>query len=227
MLSILLFIFYYVINNIGSKMARDGIWIVLEGMWFSSAVLTVMSSFLTYKAVNDSVILNADTYANTLKNLIGKRDTRKVEKKEVIIYSPDYKTLIPRLDALAGKARIYLLHYTCRRNYIDYWKEGGKDNEAEQLVAEIESIVEELSNSDQNLVLNKLMDYPIIGGYKPLITHPNTNLRLAVGLFLPISLPVYLFATYQRKLLRQDIKTAEKVSEELKDMIANLTNTNP
>jgi lipopolysaccharide export system permease protein len=222
-LSILLFIFYYVINNIGSKMARDGIWPVWEGMWFSSAVLTILSTFLTYKAVNDSVILNADTYVNTLKNLIGKRDTRKVERKEVIIYSPDYEKLLPRLDALAGNARRYLLRYKCWRNYITYWKEGGKDAGAEQLVAEIERIVEELSNSDQNLVLNKLMDYPIIGGYKPLTTLPNKNLRLAIGLLLPLSLPVYFFATYQRKLLRQDIKTAGKVSEELKDIITNLT----
>ncbi|MDR2809529.1 MAG: LptF/LptG family permease [Tannerellaceae bacterium] len=225
-LSIILFIFYYVINNIGSKMARDGIWLAWEGMWFSSAVLTVLGSFLTYKAVNDSVILNADTYVNTLKNLIGKRDTRKVERKEVIIYSPDYEKLIPRLDALAESARMYLLRHKHRKNYIAHWKDGGKDTEAEQLVAEIESIVEELSNSDQNLALNKLMDFPVIGGYKPLTTHLNKNLRLALGLFLPLGLPVYFFAMYQQKLLRQDIKTTEKVCKELKDIIENLTSTN-
>ncbi|MDR2388546.1 MAG: LptF/LptG family permease [Tannerellaceae bacterium] len=221
-LSILLFIFYYVINNIGSKMARDGIWLAWEGMWFSSAVLTLLSAFLTYKAVNDSVILNADTYVNTLKNLLGKRDTRKVARKEVILYSPDYEQQLRRLEALIDRTRAYLLHTERRRNYLAYWKEGGKDEEAEHMVTLMEHIVEELSNSDQNLVLNKLMDYPIIGSCKPPIRFSGKySGRILAGIF-PLGLPVYLFAVCQRKLRRQDILTTEKVSEELKEIIINL-----
>ncbi|MDR1919601.1 MAG: LptF/LptG family permease [Tannerellaceae bacterium] len=225
-LSIILFIFYYVINNIGGKMARDGVWPVWEGMWFSSAILTVLGIFLTYKAVNDSVILNADTYVNTLKNLIGKRTTRKVERKEVIIYTPDYEMLIPRLEALAEKAGSYLSHHKRWLNYLAYWREGGQDSEAGALVGEIEHIVEELANSDQNLVLNKLMDYPIIGGYPQLGAQLNPKLSLAIGLCLPLGLPLYFFAVYRRKLLMQDLRTARKTSEELKDIIINLTNAN-
>ena len=89
-ISVILFIFYYIIDNIGFKMARDGIWEAWEGMWLSSAILAPLGIFLTYKAVNDSVILNADTYLNAIKNFIGKRAGRKVEKKEVIIFNPDY-----------------------------------------------------------------------------------------------------------------------------------------
>ena len=44
-------------------------------------------------------------------------------------------------------------------------KQGGRDHTAEQLAVKMDSIIEELSNSDQNLVLNKLMDYPVISGY--------------------------------------------------------------
>jgi lipopolysaccharide export system permease protein len=223
-LSIILFIFYYVINNIGGKMARDGIWLTWEGMWFSSATLTLLATFLTYKAVNDSVILNADTYLNALKNIIGKRAARKVERKEVIIYNPDYKSLLPRVESLTENSRTYLSRHKRWLNYITYWKEGGKDAEAEQLVSEMEIIVEELGNSDQNLVLNKLMDYPIIGGYNPLGGNLDKRLSLGIGLFLPLGLSVYFVATYQRKLLYQDIKTVQKVSEELKEIITNFTN---
>lgn len=221
-ISVILFIFYYVINNIGFKMARDGVWLAWQGMWLSSAVLAPLGIFLTYKAVNDSVILNADTYLNALKNLIGKRDSRKVEKKEVIIFAPDYKNLTPRLEQLSETCRTYLSKHKRWINYIFYWKEGGKDSAAESIALEMENIVEELANSDQNLVLNKLMDYPVIGGYKQLGSHLNKNISLAIGIFLPLGIPVYLMATYQRKLLRQDIKTVEKVSEELKDIIIDL-----
>ena len=221
-ISVILFIFYYIIDNIGFKMARDGIWEAWEGMWLSSAILAPLGIFLTYKAVNDSVILNADTYLNAIKNFIGKRAGRKVEKKEVIIFNPDYSAMLPRLDKLAENCAEYLKSHKRWLNYFTFWKQGGKDHTAEQLATEMEGIIEELGNSDQNLVLNKLMDYPVIGGYNQLNANLNGKIGLAFGIFFPIGLPVYLLATYQRKLLRHDIQVVQKTSRELEDMIRNL-----
>ena len=221
-ISVILFIFYYIIDNIGFKMARDGIWEAWEGMWLSSAILAPLGIFLTYKAVNDSVILNADTYLNAIKNFIGKRAGRKVEKKEVIIFNPDYAAMLPRLDKLAESCAEYLKSHKRWLNYFTFWKQGGKDHTAEQLATEMEGIIEELGNSDQNLVLNKLMDYPVIGGYNQLNANLNGKIGLAFGIFFPVGLPVYLLATYQRKLLRHDIQVVQKTSRELEDMIRNL-----
>ena len=221
-ISVILFIFYYIIDNIGFKMARDGIWEAWEGMWLSSAILAPLGIFLTYKAVNDSVILNADTYLNAIKNFIGKRAGRKVEKKEVIIFNPDYAAMLPRLDKLAENCAEYLKSHKRWLNYFTFWKQGGKDHTAEQLATEMEGIIEELGNSYQNLVLNKLMDYPVIGGYNQLNANLNGKIGLAFGIFFPIGLPVYLLATYQRKLLRHDIQVVQKTSRELEDMIRNL-----
>lgn len=76
-ISVILFIFYYIVDNIGFKMARDGIWQAWEGMWLSSAVLAPLGIFLTYKAVNDSVILNPDTYIDAVKHFISHIGSRK------------------------------------------------------------------------------------------------------------------------------------------------------
>ena len=222
-ISVILFIFYYIIDNMGFKMARDGVWDAWEGMWLSSVVLTPMGIFLTYKAVKDSVILNADTYVNALKNLIGKREGRKVERKEVIIYTPDYEATLPQLEKLVEESTTYLANHKRWINYLTFWKQGGKDNTAELLAQDTENIVEELSNSDQNLLLNKLMDYPVIGGYNnKLSKHINGKLALAIGIFFPLGLPIYLLATYQRKLLRHDIVMVQKTSKELINMIYSL-----
>lgn len=218
-ISVILFIFYYIVDNIGFKMARDGVWQAWEGMWLSSAVLAPLGIFLTYKAVNDSVILNADTYLNALKNLVGKRAGRKVEKKEVIIYTPDYAATVPRLRQLMADARQYLAGHRRWISYLRYWRQGGKDPEAERLAQETESIVEELSNSDQNLVLNKLMDYPIIGGYSQFNADLPRWLACLLGVCLPVGVPLYLLAIYQRKLLRHDIQTTYKTSGELLEML--------
>ena len=43
--SVLIFIIYYIINNTGYKMARDGQWVVWMGMWTSTAVLAPLGAF--------------------------------------------------------------------------------------------------------------------------------------------------------------------------------------
>ena len=45
--SVLIFIIYYIINNTGYKMARDGKWIVWMGMWTSTAILALFVAFIT------------------------------------------------------------------------------------------------------------------------------------------------------------------------------------
>ncbi len=122
-----------------------------------------------------------------LKNLIGKREGRKVERKEVIIYTPDYEATLPQLEKLVEESTTYLTNHKRWINYLTFWKQGGKDNTAELLAQDTENIVEELSNSDQNLLLNKLMDYPVIGGYNNKLTSKHINGKLAFGYryFLP------------------------------------------
>lgn len=65
-------------------------------------------------------------------------------------------------------------------------KQGGRDHTAEQLAVKMDGIIEELSNSDQNLVLNKLMDYPVINGYNQTNAKINGKAGLAISLFFPI-----------------------------------------
>lgn len=58
--SVLLFVVYYIIDTMGVKMAREGVWEVWEGMWLSSMILLPIGMFLTYKAATDSVLFNLD-----------------------------------------------------------------------------------------------------------------------------------------------------------------------
>ncbi|WP_108822370.1 LptF/LptG family permease [Dysgonomonas sp. Marseille-P4361] len=68
--SVCLFIFYYIINNIGYKFARDGVWEVWQGMWLSSAVLFPLGVFLTYKAMNDSALFNPEAYSRFIRKIL-------------------------------------------------------------------------------------------------------------------------------------------------------------
>lgn len=61
-ISVVLFIIYYIIDNTGYKMAREAIWPCWMGMWLSSAVLLPIGIFLTYKAATDSALFNPEAW---------------------------------------------------------------------------------------------------------------------------------------------------------------------
>ncbi|MBR5101810.1 MAG: LptF/LptG family permease, partial [Muribaculaceae bacterium] len=66
-ISVLLFIVYYIIDNTGYKLAREGRWQVWQGIWLSSAILLPFGIFLTHKAVNDSAVFNIESYSSIIK----------------------------------------------------------------------------------------------------------------------------------------------------------------
>ncbi len=61
-ISVVMFVIYYIIDNTGYKMAREDIWPVWAGLWLSSAVLLPIGIFLTYKAATDSALLNPEAW---------------------------------------------------------------------------------------------------------------------------------------------------------------------
>jgi lipopolysaccharide export system permease protein len=68
--SILLFICYYIFSMTGEKSAREDVWEMTSGMWFSTFVFLPVGIWLTYKAVTDSAIMSAETYTNFLKKFL-------------------------------------------------------------------------------------------------------------------------------------------------------------
>ncbi len=67
--SILLFISYYIISMTGEKSAREDVWEMMAGMWFSSYLFLPIGIWLTYKAVTDSALMSTETYSNFLKRV--------------------------------------------------------------------------------------------------------------------------------------------------------------
>jgi lipopolysaccharide export system permease protein len=68
-ISILFFVIWYVITITGEKMVEEDLVSSTAGMWASSFILLPIGIFLTYKASNDSVILNIDTYISFFRKI--------------------------------------------------------------------------------------------------------------------------------------------------------------
>lgn len=78
--SVLLFLVYYVISMTGEKFVREDILTPFAGMWISTFILIPISIWLTYKAANDSVIMNIETYFIWAKKLFVR--TQKLFRKK-------------------------------------------------------------------------------------------------------------------------------------------------
>ena len=67
--SILLFIAYYIVSMTGEKSAREDVWQMFTGMWFSSLVFFPIGAWLSYMAVSDSAVMSAETYTKLFSKL--------------------------------------------------------------------------------------------------------------------------------------------------------------
>lgn len=68
-ISVLMFVIYYIIDLTGYKMAREGIWEAWQGMWLSTAILLPVGVFLTYKAAIDATLFNPELYLRYMHQL--------------------------------------------------------------------------------------------------------------------------------------------------------------
>ncbi len=69
-ISVIFFVFYYIVSLSGEKFVRQEVMGPFAGMWLSSFILLPMGVFLTYKATNDSAIMNTETYLKWPKKLL-------------------------------------------------------------------------------------------------------------------------------------------------------------
>ncbi len=80
--SVIFFVIYYIISITGEKLAKEGNWEAVYGAWLSTFVLTPIAIYLTYKATNDSSLLDTDWYIERLKRLKALFKRNKKQKTE-------------------------------------------------------------------------------------------------------------------------------------------------
>lgn len=139
-ISVILFIVYYIFDNMGVKMARDGKLDVWLGMWLSTLVLLPLGIFFTRKAIDDSAVFNSEAYRNFFLRLVGRQPKRSLEMKELIMQEVDTERGRECLDDV--------LAY-CRRRA-----------DRARLRRALDDAVEYLANSRDPMVIALLNEYP-------------------------------------------------------------------
>ena len=176
-ISVLLFIVYYIIDNSGYKMARDAKVETWMGIWLSSAVLFPLGLFFTYKAVNDSAVFNMDAYKNFFARLTGRRH-RELELKEIVmepVNVPETINAIKRFDSELKAADSRLSKNKLMRLITRFtsWAKTGR-----ALDQQMNRIVEHLSNTTSHSIIAAVNLYPyaIYPSNINVVTNANTQL---------------------------------------------------
>ncbi|MDE6645015.1 MAG: LptF/LptG family permease [Muribaculaceae bacterium] len=158
-ISVLLFIAYYIIDNSGYKLARDGRWEVWQGIWLSSAVLLPLGIFLTYKAVNDSAVFNADAYKIFFRRLSGKMK-REMTLKEVFMNDIDPATALQLLEAFYTSFKTVMHDYDRSNIFRRMWLRLCNIGGISSLQGEMNRVIVYLSDANDAKVIHYLNRYP-------------------------------------------------------------------
>lgn len=221
-ISVIIFIFWYIINTSGMKMARDGSINMAFGMWISTIIIAPFGFFITYKANKDSVVFNIDAYTNFFRRILGLRTNRHITGKEVIIEDPRLDVLPGEIDKLRNACRAYneekkLLHAP---SYVRIFFRHTPDSQVEEINEQLESIVEELSNSKDPKIINALNRFPII------YTHAHTSpfqsnwMNVVAGVVFPIGCVLWFRIWRFRLRLHRDMRQIVRTCDRLDALIA-------
>lgn len=225
-ISVVVFIVYYIFENSGMKMARDGNWTVWFGKWISSAVLAPLAVFFTYKATNDSVVFNIDLYKNVLYRMLGIRTKRHIYKKEVIITDPDYMADVVALTKIDDDVAQYNQEHRLLKapNPIKVFFRSGDDQRIRVINAELEAVIEDLSNTKDKVILNQLNHYPIMATHAHTRPFRSKTLNIITGVVLPVGLFFYIRMLRFRLRLYGDLRTVTKTNKQIIERIKEKIN---
>ena len=224
--SVIVFIVFYILDNTGMRMARADEWTVWFGKLLGTVVLSPIAIFFTYKANKDSSVFNVDLYMMLLKRVLGLRGKRHIMRKEVIIEDPKYL-----MDAhMLRNVEQEIVHYQQQHNLL-HWPSPvkvffrpGDDNAIEHLVSVLEVAIEDLSATRNRYVLMKINQYPVIPATAHTRPFRRRWLNALTGLLLPLGVFFYFRMLRFRFRLYQDLQLIKRINVKLVPRIEELGN---
>ena len=222
-ISVLVFIVYYILDSTGQKMARDDQWTVWYGLTISTVVLAPIACFFTYKANNDSVVFNVDMYKQVFMRVLGLRTHRHIYRKEVIIEDPIYALDSYYLLNISKEIREYGEEHKLLRlpNPIHVFFRPGDDQKVEHIIQALEDVIEDLANTKDTQILGYLNHYPVVA------THAHTRpfrqkwLNIITGLVLPLGVFFYLRMCRFRLRLHKDLNSILETNQWVLERVAD------
>ena len=215
LISVLVFIVYYILDVSGYRMARGGMWAIWFGNALAPAVLVPMAVFFTYKATNDSVVFNVDLYTDIFRRFFGLRVKRPIYRKEVVITDPDYAADMQTLERISAEIDLYSQNHRLRHapNLVKVFFKYEPDRKIEAINEELETVIEDLSNSRDRTIVNHLSAYPIMSVKAHTRPFERRWLNVVSAVIVPFGLVLYFRMWRYRLRLWRDLRTVKNEND--------------
>lgn len=223
-ISVLVFIVFFIFDNSGYRMARGGMWTIWFGKTIALAVLTPLAVFFTYKANNDSVVFNIDFYRNFFMKLLGLRIKRAVYRKDVIINDPDYAGDADKLAQINSEIDNYVREHNLLMapNVVKVFFKYTPDHVIEHVNTQMEAVIEDLSNTRDKVILGCLNEYPFMAVKAHTRPFERKWLNITAAILVPIGVFLYLRMWRFRLRLLRDLKVVKDANNAIIARIAEL-----
>ncbi len=206
-ISVFLFLFYYIIDNTGYKMARDGRWPVEVGMWLSTFILAPLGAYVTVKAMNDSSVFDADRYRNLLIKFFGIKQKRGAYFKEVIINDIQTRDAVETLEGLIAEAK-EVEKSLKPTGYVGYWLRGYDRDGVRQLAENVDRTIDYMADSRDKKVVMLLSDFPIVRNVWMLRPSTKRWFGWTMIVLFPVGLTVFMVGqAFAKSVLKEVIRT--------------------
>ncbi|MBQ7471396.1 MAG: LptF/LptG family permease [Prevotella sp.] len=224
LISVIVFIIFYILDNTGYRMSRIGEWTVWFGKSLATVVLTPIAVFVTYKANNDSVVFNMDLYRNFFMKLLGLRLKRHISGKEVIINDPSYQEDAKELQRISEEVTEY--SHTHRLisapNIIKVFFKFEIDNEIERIAGELENVIEDLGNTRDKVILTEINHYPIVSEKAHTRPFDRQWLNVIAAILVPLGAVLYIRMWIFRLRLLHDLRVIKQTNEKIIQRIGDM-----
>ena len=222
--AVIVYIVFYILDNTGYRMARGGMWEIWFGKGLSTAVLTPIAIFFTYKANNDSAVFNIDAWRNTIFRMLGLRLKRSIQHKEVIINHPDYAKDAETLQAITREVEAYAQHHKLKYppNVIKVFFRYHPDNKIARISDALEPVIEDLANTRDRKILSELNHYPILAVKAHTRPFERKWMNITAAVILPAGIFFYFRMWRFRLRLLRDLITIRNTNNEIVGRISQL-----
>lgn len=223
-ISVLVFIIFYILDNTGFRMARGGMWAVWFGKGLATAVLAPIAVFVTYKASNDSMVFNFDLYKEFFRKLLGLRLKRHIFGKEVIIQNPDYLHDKEQLQRISEDVTTYSHSHRLMRmpNIIKVFFKYHPDHEIERISDILENVIEDLNNTKDKAILTYLNQYPVVSVKAHTRPFERRWMNILSFLIIPVGLTLYFRMWMFRIRLLRDLRAIKQTNNYIINRIENI-----
>ena len=224
--SVLVFIVYYILDNSGYQMSRRGIWTVWFGRSLAPGVLVPVAIFVTYKANKDSVVFNLDAYRHFFRKFLGLHIKRNISGKEVIINEPDYRRDADLLAEMSQQIATYSQEHrlTSAPNVFKVFFKYQPDHVIERLDEQLEAIIEDLGNTKDKVIMTELNNYPVLSNKAHTRPFDRQWMNAVAAAVVPVGLFLYFRMWRFRLRLHRDLKVIRQTNEVVIDRINSITN---